>query len=140
MNENNVIDTFIIHGNVPSSKNSRVWTGKFFVKSKATQKWMRDTKKEWKQQAIWFRYLTFLMPEPYYIELTFYRKNWQKFDYINAAQIVFDQMADYSWIEDDQADIVHPFFGQYTCDPGNPRVVIKLLKTKPPVNDLPSFH
>ena len=33
---------WFIPGNVPSSKNGRRWTGKFFISSKATMKYRKD--------------------------------------------------------------------------------------------------
>jgi hypothetical protein len=35
---------YFIPGNVPSSKNGRRWTGKYFISSKTVMKYRKDTK------------------------------------------------------------------------------------------------
>ena len=42
---------WFIPGNVPSSKNSRRWTGKFFIASKTTMKYRKQSESYYKQHA-----------------------------------------------------------------------------------------
>jgi hypothetical protein len=44
-------DRIFIPNNVPSSKNSKQWTGKFLVWSKTAQKYVKDTEFYWKQYS-----------------------------------------------------------------------------------------
>ena len=103
---------WFIPGNVPSSKNGRRWTGKYFISSKATAKYRKDTKQ-------------------YYVKL---RKSFteelskHKFDYINPAQTVQDDMVKNHWIEDDNCKYIIPVFEPYEYDKENPGVEIKLIK------------
>lgn len=123
--------TFFISGNTPSSKNSKIWTGTFLVPSKTVSKWLRASRKEWREQAEKFLNAIKDLEKPYYIELTFIRKTRRKFDYINIAQVIFDEMQHHGWLEQDDADHVKPYFGDYQYDKHNPGVVIKVLTEKP---------
>ena len=116
-----------IPGNVPSSKNSKVWTGKFLVSSKAVQQWKRDTKRYWIQYQKQFLDLLDLTSPPYRIKFTFIRGTRHKFDYINPAQTVQDEMVHQGWLADDNCTILKPVFGSYSYDKQNPGVWIKVL-------------
>lgn len=120
--------TFIIPGNTPSSKNSRVWTGKYSIASAATRKWKLATNEYWIQQAEKFRKESKGLSKPLRVEFKFYRKSKHKFDLINIAQAVQDAMVSYDWIDDDNADELVPVFSTYVYDNKNPRVEIKILK------------
>lgn len=120
--------TFIIPGNTPSSKNSRVWTGKYSIASAATRKWKLATNEYWIQQAEKFRKESKGLSKPLRVEFKFYRKSKHKFDLINIAQAVQDAMVSYDWINDDNADELVPVFSTYVYDNKNPRVEIKILK------------
>lgn len=122
---------FWISGNTPSSKNGRPVMGGNLIPSKATQTWIRESRVQWLNQARWFQYMTSILPKPIHVVLTFHRKARRKFDYINMAQAVLDQMQHYRWIVDDNADEIKPYFGDYTYDPKYPGVHIRILKTKP---------
>ena len=123
--------TFFIPDNTPSSKNSKVWTGKYFLPSAYTRKWIKRTKQDWiNQRGAFVAALATLSP-PYFIEFTFIRKTKHKFDYINIAQAPLDQMTLHGWLPDDNADVVKPYFGDYIYDKNNPGLLIKILKEKP---------
>jgi Holliday junction resolvase RusA-like endonuclease len=115
-----------IPGNVPSSKNSRVWTGKFFIASKAVQKWRKDTLQWWQTMRPHF-----LIDDnriyPMKLGITFVRGNKHKFDYNNMANTVLDEMVRHGWIEDDNADIVIPVFFPYKYDKEHPGVYLEIL-------------
>ena len=66
--------TFIIPGNTPSSKNGRVWTGRYSIASAATRKWKVATDEFWKEQAKKFRKESKGLSKPLYVEFKFYRK------------------------------------------------------------------
>jgi Holliday junction resolvase RusA-like endonuclease len=119
---------YTIHGNTPSSKNSRVWTGRYSIASAATRKWKAATEQEFKDQAKQFRKESKGLTKPLYVEFKFYRKSRHKFDLINIAQAVQDAMVNYDWIDDDNADELIPVFAIYQYDNKNPRVEIKILK------------
>jgi hypothetical protein len=114
-----------ISGNTPSSKNSKVWTGKFLVSSKATQKYIKATELEWAINAKVFK--SMIHEYPIRCSFKFIRGSKHKFDYVNAAQVCLDQMARRGWIEDDNADVVIPYFEQYEYDKEKPGVYIKIL-------------
>ena len=118
---------FFIPGNTPSSKNSKQWTGKFLVSNKNTQQWKKDTKKYFEDNKADFLKQLEGLSMPYNIEFTFIRKSRHKFDYINILQAVADEMMVHEWLEDDNADVMKPFFGDYKYDKVNPGVFIKVL-------------
>ena len=64
---------------------------------------------------------------PVKISFYFIRGSRHKFDYINPAQTVQDDMVKYGWIEDDNAEFIIPAFEQYTYDKDNPGVWIELI-------------
>ena len=117
-----------IPGNVPSSKNGRRWTGKYFIASKSVMTYRKDTKKYYEQYAEEFKEEISKLKLPVKISFEFIRGSRHKFDYINPAQTVQDDMVKHGWIEDDNAEFIIPAFEQYTYDKENPGVIIKILK------------
>lgn len=110
---------------MPSSKNSRRWTGKYFIESAACVEWKKNTKYVWKENKVNF----FKEKSPRVIGFHFIRKSKHKFDFINPMQTIQDMMKDYGWIEDDNMDELIPIpvkiNGQwYTYDKDNPGVMI----------------
>jgi hypothetical protein len=71
------------------------------------------------------------LPKPLYIEFTFVRDSHRKFDYINAMQIVADQMKAYGWIPDDNCTELKPYFGDFQYDKEEPGCYITILKQQP---------
>lgn len=147
---------FFIRGNTPSSKNGRRWTGKFFVVSATTEKWRKLSKDDWTNQAIWFHYITSMLPKPLYVELTFIRNRKVKFDYNNISQAVMDEMkppdleklyeekaskkrrkpseiflGQSFWINEDDADEIKPYFGDYIYDKERSGCIIRVIPYKP---------
>jgi hypothetical protein len=114
-----------IKGNVPSSKNSKVWTGRFFVWSKASQRYVKESEVEWAINAKVFK--SMIHEYPIRCSLTFIRGSKHQFDYVNPTQTILDLMVKRGWIEDDNADIIIPVFEQYKYDKENPGVIIKIL-------------
>lgn len=118
---------WFIPGNVPSSKNGRRWTGQYFIASKTVMNYRKKSKAFYEQYADEFRAAFALCNQPVRIGLTFVRGSKHKFDYINPAQTVQDDMVNYGWITDDNADVIIPVFIEYTYDKTNPGVIIELL-------------
>lgn len=116
-----------IPGNVPSSKNSKQWTGKFLVHSKQSQTYYRNSESFWVKYAPLFRKNIQNLQKPISIEFTFIRGTRHKFDYVNPLQTILDLMVKHNWIDDDNADEVLPSFGKYSYDKNNPGVNIKIL-------------
>lgn len=113
-----------IPGNVPSSKNSRVWTGRFLVGSKSTQKYVKETEMIYFSLAKKFRKITNNLQKPLAVEFEFVRDSKRKFDYINPLQTVQDLMVRSGWIDDDSCEYIIPFFKPYRIDKNNPGVYI----------------
>ena len=118
---------WFIPGNVPSSKNGRRWTGKYFIASKSVMNYRKKTKSYYTEYAEEFKEALANCELPVYIEFEFIRSTKHKFDYINPAQTVQDDMVKHGWIEDDNADNMVPVFAKYSYDKKNPGVIIRLL-------------
>lgn len=119
---------WFIPGNVPSSKNGRRWTGKYFIASKTVVNYRKDTKQYYQNYAQEFKDELLKYKLPVKIGFTFIRGTRHKFDYINPAQTVQDDMVSYGWIEDDNVDFILPVFNEYQYDKSNPGVYIEILK------------
>lgn len=119
-------DKIFIPGNVPSSKNSRQWTGGKLIASKATLSWRKKTKWYWIKERQKWRSLLKEKSCPLRVHFQFVRKSKHRFDYINPAQTIQDEMVKYKWIEDDNCDIIIPVFDPYLYDKTNPGVYIYL--------------
>lgn len=113
-----------IPGNVPSSKNSKQWTGRALISSKATRKWRSNTQEHWINNRLRFQKWSNDKPRPLKIGFKFIRGTRHQFDYPNPLQTVLDEMVRYKWLEDDNADEVMPYFLTYEYDKENPGVII----------------
>lgn len=114
-----------IRGNVPSSKNSKVWTGRILVWGKTAQRYIKETEYEWAINAKVFKGM--IHEYPIRCSLRFIRGSHHKFDYVNPTQTILDLMVKYGWITDDNADIIIPVFEQYEYNKENPGVYINIL-------------
>ena len=113
-----------IPGNVPSSKNSKQWTGKMLINSKATRKYISNTKIYYMKNKMKFRKMLKNKRKPYKIYFEFIRGTKHKFDYINPAQTIQDLMVKNGWIMDDNCDEMMPIFDKYEYDKNNCGVYI----------------
>ncbi len=121
-------NSIFVPGNVPSSKNSRVWTGKFSVVSKTVRKYLKTAEREFQQQAIFFKALSENKEFPLHVKFRFVRDSKRLFDLINAAQIVQDLMVKYEWIPDDNYRFLIPHFDpELVIDKKNCGVYITVL-------------
>lgn len=102
-----------ILGNVPSSKNSKRWTGRMLISSKTVMRYKTESAGQWLAYKNQFLQMIKDKPKPYYIGLYFYRDSKRKADYINIAQIIFDLMQANGWIDNDDMDTVVPVFLGY---------------------------
>ena len=126
-----------IAGNTPSSKNSKriikitnKKTGKKttrLINSEVTEKYIKTSKTDWILNKRKFLKILENKEKPYKIELYFIRDSRRRFDYINAAQIVFDLMQHYGYIEDDDSTNVIPVFRGFEVDKARTGVKIEVL-------------
>ena len=120
-------DEIFIPFNVSSSKNSKQWTGKYLINSKATRSYIQKSKRFYQEKTNDFLIMTKDLPKPLHISFYFIRNSKRKFDYINPAQTVQDLMVKYGWIEDDDVFNLVPYFHGFEVDKENPGVIIKIL-------------
>lgn len=121
-----------ISGNTPSSKNSKQFvtlkTGKtLLINSKIVQKYIKESKADWLINKNEFFKMLKDKGKPYKVELYFIRDSKRKFDYINAAQIVFDLMQHYGYIEDDDSQNIIPVFKGFEVDKARAGVEISVI-------------
>lgn len=126
-----------ISGNTPSSKNSKriititnKKTGKKttrLINSEVTEKYIKTSKTDWILNKKKFLKMLENKEKPYKIELYFVRDSRRRFDYINAAQIVFDLMQEYGYIDDDDSTNIIPVFKGFEVDKGRAGVEIEVL-------------
>lgn len=123
---------FFIPFDVPSSKNGkRYMGGGRLISSKSVFAWKKKTESFWEADKEEFiKSLNKLSLAPHNIRFTFYRKTRHKFDYTNKAETVLDEMKNHGWIEDDNVDIIKPFFGDYVYNKLEPGVMIEILIDK----------
>lgn len=123
-----------IPGNVPSSKNGKIWTGRYLVWSKAAIKYKKDTAVHWKALAVKIKQNEEVFNKtgkPLTVEFQFVRGTKHKFDYVNPLQTVLDLMVEFGCIEDDNADEVIPVFKPYKYDPKKPGVYVIIHLVNP---------
>ena len=113
--------------NVPSSKNSKQWTGKYLIHSKTVRNYIKITKPDWIANKKKFLKLIENKQKPYNIKFTFIRDSKRKFDYINPCQTVQDLMEQYGYIENDNCENIIPCFEKYIVDKNNAGVKIEVL-------------
>ena len=97
-----------ISSNVPSSKNSRVWTGRFSVESKRVTKYRKETRGQFQDSKELFLSMIKDKEKPYLIGFHFVRGNKHKWDFCNMLQIVQDVMVAEEWLFDDNCDEMLP--------------------------------
>ena len=97
------------------------------AEEKTFKKRYSDLRRHQQKQAEEFKAELSKCTLPAKISFTFVRGTKHKFDYINPAQTVQDDMVKAGWIEDDNAEFILPVFIQYTYDKQNPGVWIEIL-------------
>ena len=119
-----------LKGNVPSSKNSKQWTGKKLIPSKTVENYLEQYEIQYKLYANKFKELIKNKKPPYYIGFYFIRNSKRKFDYNNLTQLPQDLMVKYKWLEDDNADYIVPIGLGYTVNKAKAGLIITVLDTK----------
>ena len=121
-------DGIFIYGNVPSSKNSKVWTGKMLVSSSRVYRYRRQAQKQFESHRNRFLRASEKKPLPLLVMFTFYRDSNQRFDFNNISQVVCDLMVSTGWIEDDSYKHLVPCFNpEVIIDKINPGVKIEII-------------
>lgn len=122
-----------IPGNIPSSKNSKTWTGKHLINSKTVSKYLKANLHFWTDEKTIksFRELYNSLNKPVTIGFHFVRDSKRKYDWVNMVQLPQDLMVKNGWIDDDNTDCMYPWplmiNGVYTTyDKQNPGVYIEL--------------
>lgn len=91
-------------------------------------KYRKDTKSFYQKYAPLFQKELKKHKLPVRIAFTFIRGTKHKFDYINPAQTVQDDMVTHGWIEDDNMVNMIPVFKPYKYDKEKPGVIIEIIK------------
>lgn len=121
-------DGIFIYGNVPSSKNSKVWTGKMLISSSRVYRYKKQAQGQFEAHRNRFLKVAAKRPLPLHIKFTFYRETHQRFDFNNISQLVCDLMVSCGWIEDDSYKYLVPVFNpKVIIDKLNPGVKIEIL-------------
>lgn len=118
-----------IKGNVPSSKNSKQWTGKMLINSKTVRNYINNFGFQWYslENIKAFKNMIKGKDKPYKIGFYFIRDTARKFDYINAAQLPCDLMVKAGMIDDDNCNEIIPVFLGYEVDKEKAGVKISVL-------------
>lgn len=121
---------FLIHGETPSKKNSRIFTKSgLIIPSKAHGKWHTDALLQMNAQL--YRMgseAPNLMDYPLSITLTFYHGDYVRRDSDNQATSVMDLLQDSKVLKDDNWKIVRELNIRNLYEKGQPRVLIEITK------------
>jgi len=121
-------EAIFIYGNVPSCKNSKVWTGKFLVNSKTVYKYKKHAIGQFIAHRNRFMKAIDKKELPIHVKFTFFRETEQRFDFNNISQIVCDLMISCGWIKDDSYKYLVPVFNpDVFIDKNNPGVKIEIM-------------
>lgn len=127
------IEPLFIPGAVPSSKNSRIMTRSgLFIASKQTQKYRKASAAYWLMHKPAFKAALASMTKPIIIGMHFVRASRHKWDFINPAQTIQDEMTKAGWIDDDNVEEILPVplyvdGRPWSYDKTNPGVYIAVL-------------
>lgn len=66
------------------------------------------------------------LPRPFYVAFKIYRKTKRRVDATNIVQQLLDCMVRVGILEDDNVNVMLPFFYPFQVDPKNPRVEISV--------------
>jgi hypothetical protein len=134
--DQNGVHSWFIPGNVPSLKNSKVWTGKYLVASPSVKRWQKISLEAWQAQKDSFREVTKDLPRPYFIHFTFLRKVDNYWDITAPTETIADEMVRHGWINDDNIYEFIPVFGKPRLERKEPGTIIKVLIEPPKFNYL----
>jgi len=134
-------EIFFCPTGTPSSKNSRQWTGRRFLPSKATTLWRTETQQWWEDNKEKFKDKLDGLEKPYLIGMHFTRKSKHEFDIINPMQTIQDEAVKYGFLDDDNSSEMIPIplciDGKWhTYDKINPGCYIKVFTDKKEIEQL----
>lgn len=123
---------YFIEGNVPSSKNSKRWTGKRLISSANTFKYKKSSKDHFLSIKEMLLNELKELEKPYFIGFHLVRKTKHKYDFINPLQTIQDIMVELELLDDDNVSVMYPLplkvNGKFTTyDKENPGVYIKII-------------
>ena len=106
-----------ILGNVTSSKNNRLWTGKYSIPSKQYLEYKKNAVPQF--EAIKQEFLDYVkdLPKPLHIDFYYYRWTKHKADAHNLCQGPLDIMTELGLIPDDNMDEILVSFSGYEIVP-----------------------
>ena len=97
--------------NVPSSKNSKTWTGKILIKSKLCQRYIKWAEPLFKaNKPLWESQMQKVEQLPIKVEFYFYRDSKRHWDFINILQIIADIMQAEGYLENDDTTNFIPYY------------------------------
>ena len=121
-----------IQGNFPSFKNSKQYTGRYFVVSATVTRYLKHWEWQFECPLLQSDWMDEIRDKsmPYMVGMHFVRGTRHKYDWINMCQGVQDLMVKHGWLEDDNTNIMFPvpleINGEYsTYDKDNPGVYIQ---------------
>lgn len=120
-----------INGNFPSFKNSKQYTGKYFIMSKTVNKYLKKFGKQWEEIPIEFKELE-EEDFPITVGFHFIRGTRHRWDFHNMVQGCADLMVKNSWIPDDNMNYFIPQVlwidkKHFDYDKENPGVFIEII-------------
>lgn len=108
---------FIIKGNVPSSKNSKQWTGKRLISSKSYLEYKKQAIPQFEHIKEKFLNETYNIQKPIHLDFYYYRWTKHKADAHNLCQGPLDIMTELGLIPDDNMDEILVSFSGYEIVP-----------------------
>ena len=109
--------SWIINGNVLSSKNNRMWTGKYSLPSKQYMEYKKQAIMQFEAIKDEFINATKDLPKPIHIDFYYYRWTRHKADAHNLCQGPLDIMTELGLIPDDNMDEILVSFSGYEIVP-----------------------
>lgn len=109
--------SWFIKGNVVSSKNNRMWTGKYSIPSKQYMEYKKQAKPQFEAIKEEFLQESETMLKPLHINFYYYRWTKHKADAHNLCQGPLDIMTELGLIPDDNMDEILVSFSGYEIVP-----------------------
>lgn len=98
--------------------------GRYLSPSKPTQRYKKTSSFYYQQYKDDFLKELSKLTRPYKIGFKFSRDSKRRFDYVNPLQTVQDMMVAHGWLEDDNADVIIPYFLPFEYNKEEPGVLI----------------
>ena len=120
--------SWIIKGNVVSSKNNRTWTGRYSIPSKQYMEYKKQVLPQFQAIKDEFIETTKDLAKPIHIDFYYYRWTRHRADAHNLCQGPLDIMTELGLIEDDNMDEILVSFSGYeivTKDEAGLKITIK---------------